>query len=139
MANQPGCSRFRALFKSALQSYEKKAGVTLVDHPLALQLRSCDSVESITAFLQGQAPAFDEFQGRDRAMNAIKSTVSILTRLSETASLSIDIGLVRLHALVACSTALTALQPFPPVKAIHVGLAILLAVCAILCKPVLVS
>ena len=113
MASQPGSSRFRALLEGALQSYEKKAGVTLADHPLAVQLRSCDSVESITAFLQGQAQIFSGFQGHDRAMNAIKSTVSILTRLSATASLAIDFGLVRLQALVTCSTALTAFTAIP--------------------------
>ena len=113
MANQPGSSRFRALFECALQSYEKKAGVNLADHPLAMQLRSCDSVESITAFLQGQAQTLSGFEGRDRAMDAIKRIVSILTRLSATASLAIDIGLVRLKALVACSTTLTAFTAIP--------------------------
>ena len=113
MANQSGCPRSRALFEGALQSYEKKAGVTLADHPLTLQLQSCDSIESITAFLESQAQTFSEFQGRDRAMNAIRSTVLILTRLSATASLAIDIGLVRLQALVACSTALMAFTAIP--------------------------
>jgi len=97
MADQ---SRFCALFESALQSYGKDAGVNLPEHPLALQLQSCHSTESIIAVLQGQAQAFSEFRGSDRVMKTIKSTVSILTRLSATASLAVDIDLV---CLMACS------------------------------------
>jgi hypothetical protein len=132
MANPPGSIRFRALFESALQTYEKKVGVKLAEHPLAIQLQSCDTVESITVVLQRQAQAFSGLRG-DRIMISIENTVSILTRVSATASLAVDIGLVRQRALTACYTALTDIsQPFPPVKVIHVCLAILLAVCAIL-------
>jgi hypothetical protein len=130
MAEQSGPTHFRELFESALEAYEKKAGITLVEHSLAIQLQSCNTVESITAVLQGQAKALSESRGSDRVMKSIKNTVSILNMLSATASLAVDISLVRQQALVACSTPLSVfLQPFPPVKAIYAGLAILLAVC----------
>jgi hypothetical protein len=95
MANPPGPTRFRALFGSALQAYEKKVGVSLAEHPLAIQLESCDTVESITAILQGEAQAFSGLQGNDRIMMSIKNTISILTKISPTASLAVDISLVR--------------------------------------------
>ena len=101
MADQSGSSGFLALYGSALRAYEKNAGVAFAEHPLALQLRSCDSVESITSVLQGQAQALGEFQGSDRVMKSIKSIVLILTRLSSTAALAIDMGLVRQQALKA--------------------------------------
>jgi hypothetical protein len=64
-------------------------------------------------------------------MISIQSTISILTRLSATATLSDTIDLVRQKALMAYSIALKVfLQPFPSAKAIHAGLAILLVVCA---------
>jgi hypothetical protein len=64
-------------------------------------------------------------------MISIQSTISILTRLSATATLGDTIDLVRQKALMACSIAPKVfLQPFPPSKAIHAGLAILLVVCA---------
>jgi len=113
MANQ---SRFGALFESALPSYEKEAGVNLAEHPLALQLQSCHSAESIIAVLQGQAQAFSRFQGSDRVMKTIKSTVSILTRLSATAPLDVDIDLVCLQALMA-SSILVALTDFTAISA----------------------
>jgi hypothetical protein len=52
MGDQLQCSRFRALFESALQDYQKQTGTLLADHPLAHQLQICESVESVTAVLQ---------------------------------------------------------------------------------------
>jgi hypothetical protein len=100
MADQSEHNRFRTLFESALQAYDQKAGVILADHPLAVQLQSCHSIESITTFLQDQAQAFSEFPGSDKVMKSIKSTVSILIRLSVTASLDDNIVLVRHKALI---------------------------------------
>lgn len=57
----------------------------------------------MTSVLQGQVQAFGEFKGSERVMKTIKSTVSILTRLSSTASLTTDMGLVSQQALVQCS------------------------------------
>jgi hypothetical protein len=102
MADRSGSTGFLALYRSALQAYEKNAGVTLAEHPLALQLQSCDSVESMTSVLQAQVEALGEFQGSNRVMKTIKGTVSILTRLSSTASLAVDVGPVHQQALMSC-------------------------------------
>jgi len=99
MADQLGSTGVLALYESALQAYEKNAGVALAKHPLTSQLQSCDSVGSMTSVLLGQAQALGEFQGSDRVMKSIKSIVSISTRLSSTAAPAIDIGLVRQQAL----------------------------------------
>ncbi len=132
MADQSGSTSFLALYQSALQAYQKNAGLALPEHPLALQLQSCDSAESMASVLQGQAQAFGGSQGSDRLMTTIESTVSILTRLSSTASLTIDMSLVRQQALMPCSMTDRFLQPFSPVKALHAALAVLLAVCSVL-------
>jgi len=112
MADQSGSARFQALFESALEDYEKKTGITLSKHPLAVQLQSCHSEDDITDLLQGRAKAFDIFQEKDRMLKAIKVTVSILTPLSMAASLADAVGLVRQKAQVARSTSLT---PFPDI------------------------
>jgi len=96
MADMSGSTRFRALFESALQVYEKKTGITLPTHPLAVQLQSCHSVESITSLVEDQASTFSDIREKDRAMKSVKSTISILTTLSATASLGDAIDLVRL-------------------------------------------
>ena len=107
MAHQPGSARFQALFEPALQAYEKKAGVSLAQHPLAIKLQNCDSVEAITGLFQDQAQVFRDLQGSDKIMKSIKTTASILSKLSSAASLADAFGLVRQQELVACFTSLT--------------------------------
>ena len=110
MADQSGSAcRFQALFESALQTYEEKTGVTLAEHPLAVQLRSCHSVDSITAVLQSQAQAFSDFTESDRIVKSIKTTVSNLTRLSCAPSLVPTFGLVRQDVLMASFASLIVL------------------------------
>ena len=92
MAQQPDSPHFQAHFEPALQAYEKKAGVSLAQHPLAIKLQNCDSVEAVTGLLQDQARAFGDLQGSDRIMKSIKTTVSILSKLSSTASLADAFG-----------------------------------------------
>jgi len=112
MADRSESARFRPLFESALQAYDKKVGVTLAQHPLAVQLNNCHSIESITTVLQAQVQAFSEFQGSERIIKSINNTVSILTRLSATAFLDDPVGLVRQKALTY-STALTIFTAIP--------------------------
>jgi len=132
MAGPSRSAHFEALFESALQDYESKTGVTLAQHPLAVDFEGCHSTDDITTLLQGRAQAFSKIQ-RDRMMKAIKATVSILTPLSDAPSLADAVGLVRQKVLIASSTSLTFLQTsFPPVSAILVALGILLDVCAVL-------
>ena len=133
MAHQSDSARFQALFEHTLQAYEEKAGVSLTQHPLAIKLQTCDSVEAITALLQDQAQAFRDLQGSDKIMKSLKTTVSILSKLSSAASLADAFGLVRQKGLMACLTPLTFyLQTLPPAKAIQTCLAILLDVRAVL-------
>ena len=107
MAEQTGSTRFHALFESALQAYQKMTGITLAEHPLAVQLQSCNSLDSITAILQGQAQAFSNFRESDRIMKSIKTTVSILTSLSAAVSFADTFDMVRQRAPLACFTSQT--------------------------------
>ena len=89
-------SAFQSLFDVALQDYEKQTGTRLVDHPLARQLEVCDSVESITAFLQDRASAFRSFRGEDgRVMRSLKRVTHVLFTLSIKAALGEGVGIVR--------------------------------------------
>jgi len=106
MAEQSGSARFQALLESALRTYEKNAGVTLGDleHPLAVQLQSCHSVDDLTALLQDQAQIVDDFRQRDRIVKSIKATVSTLIPISSGVSGPDNVGLVRQAALMVCFT-----------------------------------
>ena len=61
----PPDSVFRALFQAACMEYESRTGTNLIDHPLAIQLQTCNSFESLLSLLQGQARAFHEFRRSD--------------------------------------------------------------------------
>jgi hypothetical protein len=91
-------------FESALQAYQKKMGITLAQHPIAVDLQSRQSIEEITTLLQGRAQAVGDFRGGVGVMNAIKTTVTVLTPLSGATSLTVA---VRQKALMACLISLT--------------------------------
>jgi len=131
MAHQSESARFQALFEPALQAYEKMAGASLTQHPLAVKLQSCDSIDAITGLLQDQAQAFSHLQGSDKIMKSLKTIVSILSNLSSATPLADAFGLVRQKQLMACLTSYFYLQTFPPEKAIQACLAILLDVCPV--------
>ena len=51
----------RLLFASTLQAYTESTGISLAEHPLALQLQNYHSVEAITALLQDQTQMSSNF------------------------------------------------------------------------------
>jgi hypothetical protein len=134
MTDQPGSPRFQSLVESALQDYKKKTGITLAEHPLMAELESSHTIEDITVVLQRQVEAVSDLKAKDRITKWIKTTVSILTPLSNAASLTDAVGLVRQSAQRTCFISLTVLiQAFPPpAQAVQAGLAILLDVRAVL-------
>ena len=133
MAHQPESTRFQTLFEPALQAYEIKTGVSLAQHPLAINFQNCDSVEAIPGLLRDQAQAFVDLQGSDRIVKSIKKTVSVLSKFSSAASLADAFDPVRRQELVTCFTSLTVfLQTLPPAIAMQASLSILLDVRAVL-------
>jgi hypothetical protein len=103
MTGQTGSARFQTLLGSALEDYEKKAGVTLagLEDPLAIRLQRCNSIDDITILLQDKTQAFNDFRQRDRMFKSIEATVSILTPISSVASVANDAVLVHEHVLKA--------------------------------------
>jgi hypothetical protein len=92
--SQPSSS-FQDLFSAALQENENQTECRLIEHPLAQQLETCSSVESITAILQEQAQIFCKFRGDDgKLMKSVKSSVDVLYTLSISTVLGESIGLV---------------------------------------------
>jgi hypothetical protein len=104
MSDHSESTSFRALFESAFQAYENKTGIPLAEHPIAMQLQSCHSVESMTALVQDQASTFNDFRGKDRVTKSVKTTLSILTKLSATASLATLLAWYVETDLMVCST-----------------------------------
>jgi len=111
MSDPSGPSRLRLLFETALQDYEKLTGTKLADHPLAKQLETCGSVESITAVFQEQAQAFREFRGDDgKVMKPLHCAINIMHTLSVSAVLGEGISLARQHRFPSVARFLTPIQ-----------------------------
>ena len=80
--SEPASSRTR--LDAALHAYEKMAGVILTEHPLAVELQSCHSVESSTTLLKYEAQSFGDPLAIDRIISPIERIVSMLFALSST-------------------------------------------------------
>jgi len=102
MSQPSSSSSFQVTFNTALQEYENKTGTSLIDHPFAKQLETCESVSSITTILQEQAQGFCEFRENDgKLMKALNSSVDVLCAPSISSALNEAIGLiVRLKAFI---------------------------------------
>jgi hypothetical protein len=96
MNEQSGPSHLQALFEAAFRDYEMQTGKTLVNHPLAEKLQSCNSVESVTAVLREQTEASSEILGKDKVLKPLKNVLSVLYKLSSTSAVNIGqhLGLV---------------------------------------------
>jgi hypothetical protein len=100
MTDHSQSSHFRELFERALQDYEEQTGTALAGHPLAEQLESCNSVDSVLAILQQQAQAFTEFRGSNgRITKSLKSAVSAILALSSSTTLCDVMSMVRCRVL----------------------------------------
>ena len=96
MSQLSSSSSFQALFGAALQDYQSRTGISLVNHPFARQLEECDSLDSINAILREQAKGFREFRGDNgKLMKSVKCSVDVLYILSVSTVLGEGVGVVR--------------------------------------------
>jgi hypothetical protein len=89
MSQDPSTStsstNFDTIFSAALKAYKKKTKKDIASHPLATQLKSCDSSSAIIAILRTQVQTFDETQGADeRWTKWLDPTVNVLFAFSAT-------------------------------------------------------
>jgi hypothetical protein len=116
MTDQPALPRFQVILESALQHYERKAGVTLAssEDSLVVRLQHCHSIDDITALLEEKVQVFNDLRQRDRILKSIKATVSILTPISSVISITDGTGLVCQKVLKARLTFLTIFTEITP-------------------------
>ncbi|KAI9432833.1 hypothetical protein H4582DRAFT_2131957 [Lactarius indigo] len=107
-ASSSSTPNFQPIFEKALEEYKKTTGNDLTTHPLATEIKGCDSPEDILAVLQGKANELNQSRsGDDRFTKWLNPTVNILNALSATFGN-------------------TAGSVFPPAKIIFSGIGILL-------------
>jgi hypothetical protein len=119
---------FQPIFDKALKEYRKKTGKELDTHPLAVEIRNCDSPETILTVLREKASELNESQSSDeRFTKWLTPTVNVLNALSTTVGEGVSVvsaSMLPDHWLVSNVT----FQVFPPTKAIFSGISILLVV-----------
>ena len=77
-------SNLNSILEATLSEYQKKTGSELLEHPLAAEMKQCDSIGAFSALLQGQAREFQQFRNGDqRLMKWIDPMVNVLTTFSE--------------------------------------------------------
>ncbi|KAH8986442.1 hypothetical protein EDB92DRAFT_2105273 [Lactarius akahatsu] len=78
-------SNFQSILDKALIEYKTKTRKDLITHPLANQIKTCDSPGAILAVLQGKANELKRSQSSDdRLTKWLTPTVNILTAFSST-------------------------------------------------------
>ena len=77
-------TNFQPLFEKALQEY-KKTGKDLTAHPLAAEIKACDSPHAILTVLEDKANELDQSRSSDERLTKwLNPTVNILSTLSTT-------------------------------------------------------
>jgi hypothetical protein len=78
-------TNFEAIFAAALKTYNKQTKKDIDSHPLATQLKSCDSSSAILAVLRTQVQTFEQSQGADEKLTKwLDPTVNVLLAFSVT-------------------------------------------------------
>jgi len=78
-------SNFQLIFNNALKAYEKCTKRDLLAHPLAAQLQSCNSPDSILIVLQQQVQELNKSQTSDERLTKwLDPTVKVLYTFSGT-------------------------------------------------------
>ena len=91
-------SNFQSVLNAALDAYEKKTKSKLLNHPLAIQLQSCDSPTAILSILQDLVQQFDRRRSSDqRLTNWLTPTVNVLYTFSSI--LAQGAGIVSINSL----------------------------------------
>ncbi|KAH9030410.1 hypothetical protein EDB85DRAFT_1432888 [Lactarius pseudohatsudake] len=107
-ASSSSSPNFQPIFEKALQEYKRKTGKDLTTHPLAAEIKACDSPEAILTILEGKANELNQSRSSDERLTKwLNPTVNILNALS--ATLGDGAGSV-----------------FPPTKIVFSGIGVLL-------------
>ena len=84
---------FEEIFSDALKGYKKQTKKDITSHPLATELKSCNSSGAIIAILRTQVQNFDQCQGTDKRWTKwLDPTVNVLFAFS--AALGNGVGVV---------------------------------------------
>ena len=76
-------TNFETIFTTALEAYKRQTKKDIASHPLAAQLKSCDSPGDILAVLRAQVQTSDKSQSADEKLTKwLDPTVNVLYTFS---------------------------------------------------------
>ena len=133
MSNNPSPSTSRsnldAIFNTALRTYKNKTGKDITSHPLATELQSCDSPDTILAVLRRQMPNADQSQKADETFEkCLIPTVNVLYTLSGTLGAVAGLVIITTSSILRICAQTCFLKVFPPANIIFTGIGALLLV-----------
>ena len=133
MSNVPSSSTTRsnldAIFNTALRTYKNKTGKDITSHPLATELQSCDSPDTILAVLRRQMPNADQSQKADETFEkCLIPTINVLYTLSGTLGEVAGLVIITTSSPLRICAQTSFLKVFPPANIIFTGIGALLLV-----------
>jgi hypothetical protein len=117
------------LITNALVNYTKMTGIDLSKNPFAATIKRANSPEAILELLQEREKAFKEYRDNERRLiNCLSPAVKVIQAFSGILGEAVTLVSHKLNTILV--TLLNRLRqvPFPPAKALFVGIDVLLAV-----------
>jgi hypothetical protein len=115
------------LITNALADYAKITGVDLSKNPFAAAIEQSNSPEAILELLQEREKAFNEYRDNNRRLiNCLTSAVKVIQAFSGILGEAVTL-VSNKYDLITLLNRLRQV-PFPPAKALFVGIDVLLAV-----------
>ena len=122
-------SSFQPILDKALKEYKRRTGEELVNHPLAVEIKGCDSPEAILAVLEGKANDLNQSQSSDQRLTKwLTPTVNVLNALAATFGQAVGTVSPSTSPYHDCPNVTFHWQVFPPTQIIFSGISILLVV-----------
>ena len=101
MSKVPSTSstNFQTIIAAALEEYRRKTKKDIASHPLAAELKSCESTSSILAILRAQVQTFDKSQSVDEKLTKwLDPTVNVLYAFSAIIGDAVGLVIPRVQA-----------------------------------------
>ena len=90
---------FATIITAALEEYKKKTKKDIASHPIAAQLKACESPSAVLALLRAQVQASDKSQTADEKLTKwLDPTVNVLYAFSAILGDAVGLVLARVYA-----------------------------------------